>query len=200
MTQVPHTFNNLGSVDFTTMCVKCWKWDKCVQRGDILKKNLKMNKFYIWNSDFFEGRFSCTGTIRLVHTMPCGRMQHIAALLRGKSCSAYAASLNASTLKNHFLLTIFQVTKPVELTMKTQPAFFYPTGWCNFETLYSSYAVPKITSTLHLMANIGTANLWWDWYFADQIFMPQHTEALPKQHRTDVHIILSICRAARPHF
>ncbi len=46
--------------------------------------------------------------------MPCGRMQHTAALLRGKSYSAYAANLIASTLKKNFLQTIRQVTKTVE--------------------------------------------------------------------------------------
>ncbi len=34
-----------------------------------------------------------------IHTMSHGRMQQIAALLRGKSCSAYAANLIVSTLK-----------------------------------------------------------------------------------------------------
>ncbi len=42
------------------------------------------------------------------------------------------------------------------------------------------------------------ANIWWDRYFVDWIFMPhgmlQHAEALPKSHRIDVHIILAICR------
>ncbi len=35
--------------------------------------------------------------------MPHGRMQHIAALLRGKSCSAYAANAIVSLLKKNFL-------------------------------------------------------------------------------------------------
>ncbi len=46
--------------------------------------------------------------------MPRDRMQHIAALPSGKSCSVYAANLIVSTLKNNCLLTIFQVTKTVE--------------------------------------------------------------------------------------
>ncbi len=35
--------------------------------------------------------------LRCVHTMPRGRMQHTAALLRGKSCLAYAANAIVST-------------------------------------------------------------------------------------------------------
>ncbi len=49
--------------------------------------------------------------------MPHGRMQHIAAMPRSRSCSAYAANLFASTLKKNFSLTIFQVTKTVQLTL-----------------------------------------------------------------------------------
>ncbi len=45
--------------------------------------------------------------------MPRGRMQHNAALPRGKSCSAYATKLIPSTLKR-ILSTIFQFTKTVE--------------------------------------------------------------------------------------
>ncbi len=45
----------------------------------------------------------------LVHTMPCGRMQHTAALPCGKSCSAYAANAIASTWKKHFLQTFFRL-------------------------------------------------------------------------------------------
>ncbi len=48
------------------------------------------------------------------------------------------------------------------------------------------------------------ANLWWNRHFADWIFISHgmlwHTEALPKPRRIDVHIILAICRMARPHF
>ncbi len=42
-------------------------------------------------------------SLRCIHTMPRGRMQYIAALLRGKKCWTYAANLVASTLKKNFL-------------------------------------------------------------------------------------------------
>ncbi len=48
------------------------------------------------------------GTLRCVHTMLRGRKQHTAALPHGKSYSAYAANLIASTLKKNFLQTILQ--------------------------------------------------------------------------------------------
>ncbi len=38
-----------------------------------------------------------TLTLRCVHTIPRGKMQHTAALPRGKTCSAYAATAIAST-------------------------------------------------------------------------------------------------------
>ncbi len=50
-------------------------------------------------------------TYRYVHTMPHGRMQHTAALSRGKSCSAYAANAIASTWKKNFLHTFFRLPK-----------------------------------------------------------------------------------------
>ncbi len=46
--------------------------------------------------------FSSIRSLRCVHTMPCGRMQHTAALPCGKSCSAYAANLIVTTLKKNF--------------------------------------------------------------------------------------------------
>ncbi len=44
------------------------------------------------------------------------------------------------------------------------------------------------------------ANLWWNQHFANQIFIPQHAEALPKPRHINVHIILIICHMARLHF
>ncbi len=49
--------------------------------------------------------------LRCVHTMPRGRMQHTAALPRGKSCSVYAANAIASTWKKNFLQTFFRLPK-----------------------------------------------------------------------------------------
>ncbi len=125
-------------------------------------------------------------------------MQHITALLRGKSYSTYAINLIVSTLKKIFLLIIFQVTKTVELTLKNTTSeiylIFYLTSWRNFEIPYPSYAVSKVTSTQKLTANIGAANLLWDPYFANRIFMLRHAEALPKPRRIDIHIILDIYR------
>ncbi len=46
--------------------------------------------------------------------MPHCRMQHNAALLLGKSCSAYTAKLITSKLKKNYLPTIFIFTKTVE--------------------------------------------------------------------------------------
>ncbi len=43
--------------------------------------------------------------------MPCGRMQHTAALPRGKSYSAYASNAIASTRKKNFLQTFFRLPK-----------------------------------------------------------------------------------------
>ncbi len=56
--------------------------------------------------------------------MPHSRMKHIAVLPCSKSCSAYATNLIASILENNFLLTIFQVTKIVELTLKNKTSKF----------------------------------------------------------------------------
>ncbi len=44
-----------------------------------------------------QGRWVTVRLVRCVHTMPRGRMQHTAALPRGKSCSSYAANAIAST-------------------------------------------------------------------------------------------------------
>ncbi len=52
-----------------------------------------------------------------------GRMQHIAALPRGKSCSAYAANAIASTRKKIFA-GLLQVTKTVERDRRTWSDFF----------------------------------------------------------------------------
>ncbi len=138
--------------------------------------------------------------------MPRSRMQHIAALPCGKSCSAYAANWFASTLKNYFLLTTVQVTKTVELILKKTTSklrMIFLSDWLfQFWNFLPSYASPKIMSTLQSMANIDVAKLWWD--FAKQFFMPaglsQHAEALPKLRHIDVHIILASYRVARPHF
>ncbi len=43
--------------------------------------------------------------------MPCGRMQHTAALPRDKSCSAYAVNAIASTWKKNFLQTFYRLPK-----------------------------------------------------------------------------------------
>ncbi len=43
--------------------------------------------------------------------MPRGRMQHTVALLRGKTCSVYAANAIASTWKKNFLQTFFTLPK-----------------------------------------------------------------------------------------
>ncbi len=63
--------------------------------------------------------------------MPHGRMQRIAALPRDKTYEAYTANLTIFTLKKNFLLTIFQVIKTVELTLKNRTSelliFFYLT-------------------------------------------------------------------------
>ncbi len=53
--------------------------------------------------------------------MPHGKMQHTAALPRGKICSAYAANAIAST----FFADLFQVTKTVERDRRTWCDFFF---------------------------------------------------------------------------
>ncbi len=53
--------------------------------------------------------------------MPRGRMQHTAALSRGKSCLAYAANAMAST----FFADLFQVTKTVDRDRRTWYDFFF---------------------------------------------------------------------------
>ncbi len=78
-------------------------------------------------------------TQRCIQTMPRGRMQHIAALLRSKSCSAYAANLMTSTLKKNFLQRLQKLwNEPANSVW-----FFSLTSWCNFETLYSSYTTQQ---------------------------------------------------------
>ncbi len=129
--------------------------------------------------------YKCTGwSLRCVHTMPRSRMQHMAALLRGKSCSAYATNSIASTLKNNFLQTQKLRNKTSELRL----IFF-----CNWLMPFWN----------PLLIIYRVANLWWDRHFADRIFMLhgmlRHAEALPKPRHIDVHIIHAICRMARPH-
>ncbi len=52
---------------------------------------------------------------------------------------------------------------------------------CGMRNMYATYATPKITFTLLLTGNIGAANLWLYWHFANRIFMPhsilQHVAA-----------------------
>ncbi len=81
-------------------------------------------------------------------TMPRGRMQHTAALPRGKSCSAYAASAITSTWKKNFLQTFFRLQKLWNETGELW--FFSQTGWFHFETPYLSYAarLPSMGSTI----------------------------------------------------
>ncbi len=62
-----------------------------------------------------ENKFSRYEILRCVDTMLSGRMQHTAALPRGKSCSAYAANAIASPWKKNFLQTflgLFQCIIP----------------------------------------------------------------------------------------
>ncbi len=61
----------------------------------------------------FGYRFAvCRDTpLRCTHTMPRGRMQHTAALLRSESCSAYAGNAITSTWKKNFLQTFFMLQK-----------------------------------------------------------------------------------------
>ncbi len=56
--------------------------------------------------------------------MPRGRMQHTAALPRGKSCSAYAANAIVSTWKNNFLQTFFRLQKLWNKTWELCLIFF----------------------------------------------------------------------------
>ncbi len=135
--------------------------------------------------------------------MPHGRMQHTAPLPWGKSCSAYAVNLFASTLKNNFLLSIFRVTKTVKLMLKKTTIelslIFYLTGCCNSETPYSHDLV-KIMSTLQSMANIRWQTLW-DRHFADQIFMPHGMQRPSLSHTaltSTLFLLFAACRAAWP--
>ncbi len=80
-------------------------------------------------------------SLRCVHTMPHGSVQHDLALLHGKSCKAYAAKLTHVYIKKEFAIYI-SVNKN-----------------CDFETSYAPYVGPKIKSTLQLSANISAANL-----------------------------------------
>ncbi len=75
--------------------------------------------------------------------MPCDRTQHIAALSRSKSCSAYAANLIASTLKKNFLQTVTSGYKNCETRPVNFVRFFSLPGWYHFETPYSSYAARR---------------------------------------------------------
>ncbi len=49
--------------------------------------------------------------LRCIHTMPRSRMQHTAALSRGRNCSAYAANAIASTWKKNLVQTFFRLPK-----------------------------------------------------------------------------------------
>ncbi len=82
-------------------------------------------------------------TVRRIHTMPRGRTQDPAAVPRGKSCSAYALNSIASTLKKNFLLTYFRLQKLWNETSEFCLIFLSQTGWCHFDTHYSSYAAQQ---------------------------------------------------------
>ncbi len=56
--------------------------------------------------------------------MPLSRMQHTAALPRGKSCSAYAANAIVSTWKKNFLQTFFRLQKLWNETGELRLIFF----------------------------------------------------------------------------
>ncbi len=89
--------------------------------------------------------------------MPCGRMQHTAALPCGNSCSAYATKSIESTLKKNFLQTNFRLQKLWNETSELRLIFF------------SNWVMPFWNPLLIICC---AANLWWDRHFADRIFMP----------------------------
>ncbi len=71
--------------------------------------------------------------------MPRGRMQHTAALLRGKSCSAYAANAITSTWKKEFFANLLQVTKTVERHRWTLSDFFLKPADTILKSLRASF-------------------------------------------------------------
>ncbi len=103
--------------------------------------------------------------------MPRGRMQHTAALPRGKSCSAYAANAIASAWKKNFTQTFFRLPKLWNKIGELGLIFF------------SNWLIPFWNSLLTY--HIPRSFFRWDRQFADRIFRPRsierHATAKPTQ-------------------
>ncbi len=70
---------------------------KNIKKLRINLNTAKLDFADIWRKFMERSPKELSVLLRYVHTMPCGRMQHNAALPCGKSCSAYAANAIAST-------------------------------------------------------------------------------------------------------
>ncbi len=115
--------------------------------------------------------------------MPRGRMQQSAALLRSKSCSAYAANAIALHEKN-FLQTFFSLQKLWNETGELSLIFFLKLADNHFETPMPAW-LPLMGSTIY-RSNFQPRSIEW------------HAAAEPMQHSHILAAWCDFCCAALP--